>query len=474
MTLRVLLIEDQAAQRRDLLEVFDDLGFSYECVEVESLSEARSQLDENDFDLVICDMQIPSAPDAADLDTDHGKAAYYHAALVQPGTPRVFFSAFIDLEMIGADLAGVGRDDLFGDGTIHPLAEPAHKERGLDACAAIAARTAEGLEAVHSLTVEDGGLEEPLDLLEQRAVSIYARRAAGSAVHVASLGGLSGSRALRVTVRDAQDRAISRAFVKIGAVGKLNEEAARYTSYVENRLPHGSYAPMTRGVESMLGRRRTLVYSLATAHDRSIFDLVGDDDVRAGRAVERLAALTAEWSAGDQQQFTVGELRNVRTIDAVMSSISPDHLSPDEVARVEMLEVDGPVGLQHGDLHGENVLVDPDVNPLLIDFGDVGRLPVGLDPLVLESSLVFHPRSPFLSSGWPTDDQLENWSDLDSFVVGCPGPAFVRACRTWQRALIDDRVADAILWSHAARQLKYGVVAPQRLAVILRGVAQRL
>src|SRR5438105_1868797 len=105
MTLRVLLIEDQAAQRRDLLELFEEVGFEYACTEVQSFDEAKEQLDTVDFDLVICDMHIPSSPLAADHNTAFGKAAYHRALEVQPGTPRVFFSAFIDLDLIGADLA---------------------------------------------------------------------------------------------------------------------------------------------------------------------------------------------------------------------------------------------------------------------------------------------------------------------------------------------------------------------------------
>ena len=39
---------------------------------------------------------------------------------------------------------------------------------------------------------------------------------------------------------------------------------------------------------------------------------------------------------------------------------------------------------QHGDLHGFNVLCDGLGNAVVIDFGNVGRAPSCIDPIVLE------------------------------------------------------------------------------------------
>jgi len=138
----------------------------------------------------------------------------------------------------------------------------------------------------------------------------------------------------------------------------------------------------------------------------------------------------------------------------------------------EALNID--FALQHGDLHGENVLINPDAVPLLIDYGRVDRAPVATDPIVLELSFLFHPDSPFKESGWPTAEQARAWGDLDSYLEGCPSPEVIRACREWARRLAPESVCFTLAYAYAVRQLRYSDTDHSLAVAIAVGAAANL
>jgi len=57
---------------------------------------------------------------------------------------------------------------------------------------------------------------------------------------------------------------------------------------------------------------------------------------------------------------------------------------------VESTVVQARICVQHGDLHGLNVLVGAMNAPLLIDFAEVRHGPAATDPVILELSAIFH------------------------------------------------------------------------------------
>jgi hypothetical protein len=102
------------------------------------------------------------------------------------------------------------------------------------------------------------------------------------------------------------------------------------------------------------------------------------------------------------------------------------------------------------------VLVREDGTPLLIDYGEVGRGPACLDPLVLELSLLFHPGFKDVRGVWPTATQAQTWTNLDVYLSGCPITPFVKACREWAFAVEPlDKGVYATAYAFAVRQLKF-------------------
>lgn len=470
---RVLIIEDDLDQLNEMKEYLDTSGLAIEFSEARHLRQAEAMLASADFDLVFCDMQIPSDENTADYSVDFGRDAYRQAVLHQPGVPRVFFSAFIDLDTIGPELEAAAPDDLYGDGERRPLTRQVTKDKGHAPCLAHLQEVVDGLGELAAVKVE-GAPEPPLDLLEVRAVQIFARRLAGTSVHVEQLGGLSGSRALRVRVRDDQGREVARAFGKVGSVVQIEREMNRYEAHVVNRLPMESYAPQTSVVSSLIGRRRGVFYALADRFDRSLLSITALSDNDAAQVVSRIEEIAASWHT-DDDAFAIRELRRERVADERIGVFLDEFGLRPLADTVEAIRIKAPMGIQHGDLHAENVLVDAALKPLLIDFADVARMPVGLDPLTLELSCVTHPSSPLAGGGWPAQGQLANWFDLDQYRQGCPSPEFIGACRAWlARSCPDPKVLAALVWTHAARQVKYDSIPHAEIAGLMRAAAMEL
>lgn len=471
--IRVLIIEDDVDQLNDLKDYLGSTGLEVEFTEALHLRQAEELLASTDFDLIFCDMQIPSDLNAADHSVEFGRDAYRQAVLHQPGVPRVFHSAFIDLDMIGSELEAAAPDDLYGDRVSRALTRQVIKGRSFLPCLDHLREVVDGLGGLDSIPV-NGDVEPPLDHLEIRAVQIFVRRFGGASAHVAHGGGLSGSRALGVRVLDTQGREVARGFAKIDCVPQIEREMKRYEAHVVNRLPIGSYAPQTAIVQSMIGRRRSVFYALAEPYDRSLLSLLGSDDAGAATVVTRVEEVAHCWPV-DIDEFVLRELRRERVGDDQIAAFLNEFGLRAMADDVETIRIQAPMGVQHGDLHGENVLVDATLRPLLIDFADVGRMPSGLDPLTLELSCVAHPKSPLAGQGWPAEGQLASWFDLDQYLEGCPAPEFIGACREWLlRSCPDPTALAGLVWAHAARQVKYNFIRQSELADLMRAAACEL
>lgn len=113
------------------------------------------------------------------------------------------------------------------------------------------------------------------------------------------------------------------------------------------------------------------------------------------------------------------------------------------------------LSMQHGDLHGENILIDVEKKiSTLIDYGDVLEMVGIIDSITLECSFLFHPNAK--KYAWPSDEQLEKWFFIDDYVDGCPVENSIRFCRGWTDLLKrGNREVSACLYSYALRQLKY-------------------
>jgi hypothetical protein len=93
-------------------------------------------------------------------------------------------------------------------------------------------------------------------------------------------------------------------------------------------------------------------------------------------------------------------------------------------------------GIQHSDLHGENILVSAAGEPVFIDFERVNRLPVPADAVMLELSLALHPAAASWRGDWPSIEQASRWWNVDEFAGGSAAFEGVSACREWARRIV--------------------------------------
>jgi hypothetical protein len=171
------------------------------------------------------------------------------------------------------------------------------------------------------------------------------------------------------------------------------------------------------------------------------------------------------------REVVVADLRRIGLKDDAMDQFRND-LGFDFLS-IEERRLAAPFGPQHGDMHGKNVLVDRAGHVMLIDFGDVERRPLGLDPVVLELSLIFHPDRPRPGSEPPVDACM-HWADVDQFAGATAFPGFVKACRDWALQVAGERQVLCLTYAHAVRQLKYPETDKAKAVAVARAAAARL
>lgn len=429
------------------------------------------------YDMIVCDLRIPAQDDGLDRAPQHGLSVQATAGRLLPGTPVILLTGVAEAnidEIVAATSAG-GLADVLGDGgRAVPLVQMFRKDRILE-CAQAVLDFASRLARLDEVQLEgEAALLAGLDPSERRAICLAARQWRGSRATVRRQGGgLSGGRTLHVVVSDEQyDRASI--FLKIDLSGRCREEQARYSECILGKLSHESFPPLTHALYSFLGSRGCLVYKFADNWTGSLFSsLAGGVDERL--LVTQVRELMAHWeSMKVARRSTLGQVRetgigmgDLETAIRAGSDRAEELLA---MVGTSEQEIAGLVSYpQHGDLHGENVLVSSSGRPTLIDCGDVGSHLAGLDPVTLELSLALHPDSPLRAGDWPTEEQAGSWMDVDAFSANCPYAEFVRSCRAWSVDAAGDGLK-AVAYQYVTRQLKYADTPKPVLLAILRAL----
>jgi len=451
---RVLLIEDEdevVAGVRAALADSDDL------MVVDNRDGALSLLgDDQQFDLVVCDLRIPPSSGAGLLaNEDHGLAVFAACREHLPGSPLRFFSGRANLDNL-ADALSEGRPvDLFGDGTSWPLIH-IHQKRHAANFVEELGRLREGLLSLESEV--EIQCDDELDGMTARALRIGARRVSATTAQARRAGsgthGLSGADTLSALFIDTARVTRARNFVKVDARARIERELAGFDRYVSTLLTSG-FTP--RGWVLLYGLRgqAAVAYVLAEGFDTDLFGVLQGSEDLAIQTLTRLMRHLEPWMpAWRREGVAIADMRRRFIAD---DRLAAERSELAEFELYEQIQVDLPWVVGHGDLHGGNVLVRSDGEPILIDFGDVDLHWGAFDPVTLEVSLAFHPASPMRKSEWPSQHAAENYLDLDSYLADCPVPSFVRKVRQWAMECLggDEQALRAVMYALATRQLKY-------------------
>lgn len=437
--MRILIVEDDDDTATDLESRLRLRLAPAAITRAESVADATVAIDTHTFDAAIVDLRLPMEPGGATRLVEHGKLVDARIADRQPGAARIFLTAS-DLQEVKQQLRLSPAGDHFLAGEEVSLVDHILKEgtAQLDECVDFVGAHCDRLSALDAALLDDA---DDFDLDDRRAFALTLRIVGGRSGRIAKRSGLSTCRTAVVECFDVEGRPCGNAFCKIGPSEAIAQERAGYNR-VRFSLPSTALPTLDRELFVGIGRSRALVFTMAPT-STSLFDRTRNDAAAAAACVTALEDLFHPWTPtapGTAVPFS--DLRRSWVKPEIEARFEVDLASIGlERLDAESYELLG--HLQHGDLHGENILVLDASTPFLIDFAYTAELLGPVDPVSLELSYLFHESSPLLGSlngldldGWWEDDFLEGAGDF--------GP-LARACRRWAESLGHDRRSYAVV-----------------------------
>lgn len=472
--MRVLLIEDKTEFARTVEQAVHAIP-DCELVWVASRDSALTALAAESFDLVLLDRRIPSADGVLDDHTDHGWRIFQYVRDELPGTPVWFLTASEDADFAAEINNGFGKIE-----DVHGRRQPEQMylvcwKRSIADCVRRIRDFAD-----HRATLERIAIYSPpgspiLSTDEYRILKIFGRRRNGSTVSSTVLGGgLSTSRVLKVSVKEANGKVLVTAVAKVAPLTVIREEADRYQNDI-TRLAPGGFPQVTERIEVGAGNVGGLFYGMVGADVESLFQRLAVSHSEVATIPTTLRALEAAWYQGKQvASVRVAQIRRRFIGDAQMPGIA-NELAGIDITAIEAQTVSVASCCQHGDLHCANVVFDQTGRPMLIDFGDTGPSVAAIDPVTLELSTIFHTQHSVLPGGWPMEVNMNEWVEVDRFIQGCAFGPFIRACREWALAEAGSpEEVVAVAYGYALRQLKYGDTDKVLARALIRACIARL
>jgi CheY-like chemotaxis protein len=453
---RVLVVEDDQNFLATILEALQGAVPGIDLVPARSRDSAYVLITATPFDLVICDLKIPTQDGALDEDIEHGLAVHGRCREIVPGTPVLVLTAFGSLAIVASLLTDSPREVFVGSGRPVPMTDFVQKGK-FDEFVARVSMFAEQIAQLEDVEIVTEPAALALSFSTKRTLRIMASRKGGRQVRVSELGGgLSPAQSFRVRVSNEYGVPTALAVGKLGKLKTLESEEARYERHVLPLLQPGSFAARLDQVRVGAGDAGGLFYSLADESDQSLFDVLAANPQTGAELVPIVRALERRWV--DSAQRRTRKISEVRRLFVSDEDLAGDRTALDGLgcSQFEQRTVAVNECCQHCDLHGLNVLVDSNGRPLLIDYGDVGISAASHDAISLELSLLFHPKGRATVGTWPAPGQARKWADVDEYVRGCPVEAFVRACRTWAHEVsAGPREVNVQAYAYSLRQLHY-------------------
>ncbi len=437
--MRVLIVEDDLETANDLEARLRRRLDPVEILRSESVADASEAIEAHTFDAAIVDLRLPEEPGGSTRLVEFGKLVDARIADCQPGAARVYLTAS-DLKEVKEQLRMSAPGDYFAIGDSISLVDHILKEgtAQLEECVEFVAAHRDRLVALDEVLLEGG---DDIDHDDRRAFALTVRIAGGHSGRIAKRAGLSLCRTAVVECFDANGHSSGNAFCKVGPPDAIGQEQAGYDR-VQFSLPSTARPTLDRELFVGIGRSRALVFTIAPTSS-SLFDTTSDDVDTAEECVGALEELFRPWAP-------TPPTTSVAFVDLRRSWIKPEveerferELTSLGLERLEAEEYELLVHRQHGDLHGENILVVDHSSPFLIDFAYTDDLVGPVDPVSLELSFLFHEKSPLRGSLDGHD--LNGWWDA-AFLARTGGfGRFARVCRAWSEATGHDSRAYAVI-----------------------------
>lgn len=449
----VLCIEDEE-EIRDYL--FSELqGLSNDKIEItfaESRDEASSFL-QNDFfyDYITLDLTIPITTGSFEKSSSNGLGLLGEVKEKYPGTPVLVLTGTSTVKMMQQFLLTSNNVDIWYDDRDMPTVSHLEKSNifqflnNISPC----------ISSVLALNdIELSYSFENLPIAHDRLIRIFAKKNNAEFVKIEVIGGgYSDAKVYALVLNDRRGRVLHRCIAKCGSRKDIDIDSDNFSRLISMLKPEATPRKIDH-IRYGAGINSAVFYGLATEHKYSLFSAC-NNGVMSLEVLYSLENILSNWHGND-----IEERRQIKDIRrSLLSDESADRLTSiygiDEATSFEENYAQCRVSYIHGDLHGENILVDIDNGvTTLIDYGDVKEECTILDPLTLECSFLFHANSP--CGDWPTISSINEWCNLENYIKDCPYSREIQFCRDWtDKVGVGNRELAACLYSYALRQLKY-------------------
>lgn len=465
--MRILLVEDDLDYvkniRYQLANKRSDIHYTF----AKSLISAEIALRNDFYDLIILDLKIPTEDDLLDAEPEHGHLAFEYARTYAPGTPIFVLTGSSPEPFLDKLLGNITQVDIWGVGKLQNISF-LQKHKFGSSFLKMVSPYIDGYSAIMDVELQ-GSLSEITEQ-DSRLIRIFSNSKNSVKCSVKMLsGGLSGVKVVRLSLTDANGAPLFEAVAKLGSETEVASESSRFDNHIM-RLAGAATPRKLALVEYGAGDRFGVFYSLASGFETNAFDLaIADDDI-SELVISKIRDITQPWRDGVQEtRKLVQEIRTHALEDQKFATLRGD-VPFAWIEEFEQRRVQTKVGCCHGDLHGFNVLASHDGSPILIDYGDVGHASASWDAVTLELSLIFHKNGPLSKSTWPSLSQGRQWGNLDEYLIDCPIPKFVRACRVWANASsAGGREVAACAYAYLMRQLKYEDTDKEKALALIEG-----
>ncbi len=450
---RFLIVEDEEVFFDSIQEAIHETGFDCEITWARSKDTAILEAERQFFDLTILDQKIPTIDGALDAHVDHGRAVWDAIFECSPGMPVLILTALSADDMIDTVVRRNENQRIWGGSKKFPTVDHLRKS-DFDRFPAKIKAYITAVEALRDVELQ---LPTGFEFEEQhrRLCALFARRIGGVRCEVRRLsGGLSGSAVYRVMVFDTNGARIQNAVLKIGS--KQMVQIERENLQLMDRL---TAAATPRFLETLYFGAKdaaAIAYQLADGYERNAFDVLGGRHDALPKALRGITEQRQNWvAATSEKRVTVADIRRLVLSDENVETII-SKFGLDWIKGFEARETQVHWGCIHGDLHGENILLNDELVPVFIDYGDVKEGPIALDWMTLEFSTLFHPGAPSFEVTTTERVKPERWGDAEGYCELPNLKTFVSECRKcaqdeglYQRELV------ASGYSYVLRQLKY-------------------
>ena len=464
--MKILIIEDDSDFVTALVEIVSEIQVDKSLKIVKSRDSALKTISEDFFDLILLDLKIPTSDESLDEEPAHGHAVFSKIRLQVPGTPIIVLTGSSGEEYIPTLLAHSERSEIWGGSPLQLVSF--HRKHLLDSFPDVLKKYVSEFNGLASVELNRNGTN--LLVQEDRLIRIFCKKFDGVRCSITKIGGgLSGSKVFRLILTNSGGALIHDVICKISDLATIQDEGKRYNLFIARLNPDATprkLSVLEFGGGDMCG----VFYGLAEGFNRTAFDMINCADPSPNTFLASLKGILAKWTSNVEAPTKILEIRRAFISDTKFSDVR-DLASIPWIDKFENYTIQSKQACSHGDLHGLNVLVSNEGIPILIDYGDVANGPASVDPITLELSLFFHPDGPLKNSIWPTGESAEMWGELDSYLIGCPCPEFVRSCRNWAAEVaVGDREVAAVAYAYLVRQLKYDNVDIDRVNSLLSGV----